>query len=42
MKEYILKECSDGSVITVRMLQMKLLEMLKDIDKVCQKHQIPY
>ena len=42
MKEYILKEHNDGSVTTVRMLQMKLLEMLKDIDKVCQKHQIPY
>ena len=28
MKEYILKEHNDGSVTTVRMLQMKLLEML--------------
>lgn len=42
MKEYILKTNSDGSKITVHDVQMVLLEMLKDIDKICQKHDIPY
>ena len=42
VKEYILKEKSDGSVITVRQLQNVLLQMLKDIDEVCQKNNIPY
>lgn len=42
MKEYILKEKEDGSVITVRQLQLVLLKMLKDIDAVCQKNEIPY
>lgn len=42
MKEYILKTKADGTSITVRDVQLILLEMLKDIDEVCQKHQIPY
>lgn len=42
MKEYILKTNDDGSCITVRDVQLVLLEMLKDIDIICQKHQIPY
>lgn len=42
MKEYILKENQDGSVVTVRDVQMVLLEMLKDIDVLCKKHDIPY
>lgn len=42
MKEYILKTNPDGSVITVRDVQMKLLEMLKDIDELCKRHNIPY
>lgn len=42
VKEYILKEKEDGSVITVRQLQLVLLEMMKDIDEVCRKNDIPY
>lgn len=42
MKEYILKTKTDGSVITVRDVQLVLLEMLKDIDALCRKHGISY
>ena len=42
MKEYILKIREDGTKITVRDLQIKLLQMLKDIDQICQKNGIPY
>ncbi|MDD6466783.1 MAG: LicD family protein [Erysipelotrichaceae bacterium] len=42
MEKYVLKTKKDGSEITVRDVQMTLLEMLKDIDQICQKHQIPY
>lgn len=35
--EYVLKKTETGKKITVRMLQNKLLEMMKDIDKICQK-----
>ena len=42
MKEYILKVREDGSKITLRELQLKLLEMMKDIDAVCKKHDITY
>ncbi|MDQ0360933.1 LicD family protein [Breznakia pachnodae] len=42
MKEYILKENEDGSKITVRDVQLILLDMLKDIDVICRKHNIPY
>lgn len=42
MKEYILKTNPDGSTTSVHDVQMVLLSMLKDIDKVCQKHNIPY
>ena len=42
MEQYILKEHSDGSVTTVRDVQLVLLEMLKDIDAICRKHNIPY
>lgn len=40
--DYILKENSDGSKITVKDVHKVLLEMLKDIDEICQKHNIPY
>ena len=36
--EYVLKKTETGKKITVRMLQNKLLEMMKDIDKICQKN----
>lgn len=42
MKEYILKKNTDGSVVTVRDVQLVLLEMLKDIDVICRKYDIPY
>lgn len=42
MKEYILKTKKDGSSITVRDVQLVLLEMLKDIDSLCKKHNIKY
>lgn len=42
MEKYVLKECSDGSEITVRDLQLVLLEMLKDIDALCRKNDIPF
>lgn len=42
MKEYVIKEFADGTKTTVRDVQLVLLEMLKDIDKICQKHNIPY
>lgn len=42
MKEYILKTNEDGSKITVRDVQDVLLGMLKDIDVICRKYDIPY
>lgn len=42
MTKYILKTKEDGTEITVRDVQNVLLEMLKDIEKVCKKHNIPY
>ena len=42
MKEYILKTRKDGTSITVRDVQLVLLEMLKDIDALCKKHNIRY
>ncbi|MDF9823795.1 lipopolysaccharide cholinephosphotransferase [Breznakia sp. PF5-3] len=42
MKEYILKTNTDGTKVTVRDVQLVLLEMLKDIDEICRKHNIPY
>lgn len=41
-KEYILKKKSDGTCITVHDVQMILLSMMKDIDEVCRRHDIPY
>lgn len=42
MKEYIIAEHEDGSIVTVADVHRVLLEMMKDIDRVCQKHKIPY
>lgn len=42
MEEYILKVKEDGSKISVRDVQIRLLDILKDIDIVCKKHDIPY
>lgn len=40
--QYIVKENSDGTIITVADVHKVLLQILKDIDKVCQKHNITY
>lgn len=42
MEQYILKTNPDGSVVTVRDLQLVLLEMLKDINALCEKNHIPF
>ena len=42
MEKYVLKIDQQGNEITVRDVQEVLLEMLKDIDDLCQKHKIPY
>jgi lipopolysaccharide cholinephosphotransferase len=42
MQEYVLKTDKQGNKVTVRDLQMVLLGMLKDIDALCRKHNIPY
>lgn len=42
MDKYVLKTNSDGSEITVRDVQNYLLSMLKDIDEVMRKNDIPY
>lgn len=42
MEEYIVKTNPDGSVITVRDIQHVLLGMIKDVDALCRKHNIPY
>ena len=40
--EYIIKTDEDGKQITVRMVQEKLYEAMKDIDKICKKNKIDY
>ena len=42
MEEYVLKTNPDGTKITVHDVHVVLLEMLKDIDALCRKHNIPY
>lgn len=42
MEEYIIKEYADGSVLKVSDVHCVLLRMMKDIDRVCKKHDIPY
>lgn len=41
-KAYILKVLSDGTKISVKDVQKVLLAMLKDIDAICKKYEIPY
>lgn len=41
-KDYILKEDAHGNKITVKDIHDVLLGILKDIDAVCRKHNIPY
>lgn len=42
MKEYILKTEQDGTKILVSDVHRVLLEMIKDIDKICVEHNITY
>ena len=41
-KQIILKNNHDGTTITLKDLQQILLEMMKDVDGVLRKHEIPY
>lgn len=41
-EEYILKETKDGKKITVRDLQLQVLSVMDEIDRVCTKNNIPY
>lgn len=41
-EEYILKETVDGKKITVRDLQLQVLSVMDEIDRVCKKNNIPY
>ena len=40
--EFLLKEKKDGTKIMVRDVQLALLEMMKDIDKICVENNIDY
>lgn len=42
MEKYVLKTNADGTEVTVADVHKVLLEMLKDIDVICQKNNIPY
>ena len=42
MKKYVLKTDENGNEITVADVHKVLLEMLKMIDGICQKYNIPY
>lgn len=42
MEKYVLKCDDKGNEITVRDVQMVLLDMAKDIDEICQRNNIPY
>lgn len=42
MEKYVLKTNPDGTEITVADVHTVLLQMLKDIDVICKKHNIPY
>ena len=40
--DYIIKQDASGNTITLKDIHDVLLGILKDIDKVCRKHNIPY
>lgn len=40
--EYIISETKGETKVTVRMLQLKLLEIIKEIDRICKKNDIDY
>lgn len=39
---YVINQDIDGTDVTLRKLQLVLLSMLKDVDKICKKHDIHY
>lgn len=39
---YTLKTLKDGTVITVRDLQLEILEVMDEIHRICEKNKIPY
>ena len=41
-EEYILKECPDGTKITVRDLQLEVLSIMDEIHRICEKNHIEY
>lgn len=40
--EFVLKELSNGEKITVRDLQLEILDIMDEIDRICRKNKIPY
>ena len=40
--KYVVKKNENGQDITVRMLQLNLLTMMKEIDRICKKNNIDY
>ncbi|NLC34158.1 MAG: LicD family protein [Erysipelothrix sp.] len=42
MKQYILKEHEDGSVTTIKDVQVELLKIVLEFDRICKKHNIDY
>ena len=42
MESYVIKQDASKKTITVADVQLVLLSMLKDVDAICKKHNIPY
>jgi lipopolysaccharide cholinephosphotransferase len=42
VESYVLKKDAQGKITTVADVQHVLLNMLKDVNCVCEKHNIPY
>ena len=41
-KDYVIKEYPDGKKVTVRQLQLEILEMMDELHRVCEKNNIKY
>ncbi len=41
-EDYPLKTMKDGTVVTVRELQLEILEIMDEVHRVCEKNNIPY
>lgn len=41
-QDYVLKELANGKKITVRDLQMEILEIMDEVHRICEKHHIEY